>query len=119
MLLLLALLMYLSGMTLFSSGGSVPSSGTGDVLQAPAPARAQLAIKRVRPITIIVGSGFKSGEVVRLTGVNTRQVRASAGGTFTLRLRNTDPCNGFSVTAVGNKGSRAAINYSQLLCVAP
>ncbi len=118
-MLLLALLVYLGGMTLFSAGSEVPSTGTGDVLQAPASARAQLAIKRVRPITIIVGTGFKSGEVVRLTGSTTRQVRASARGAFTVRLRNMDPCGGFSVTAIGSKGSRTAIQYSQLHCVEP
>ncbi len=51
--------------------------------------------------------------------MSTRQVRASARGTFTLRLRATDPCSGFSVIAVGNKGSRAAVNYSQFSCAAP
>lgn len=121
-MLLLALIVYFGGMTLFNVGGSTPTTGLGDVVQEPAPAArstARLAIKRVRPIAIIVGTGFKSGEVVRLTGVNVRQVRASARGAFTIRLRNTDPCNGLSVSAVGNKGSRAAVNYSQLLCVAP
>ena len=70
-------------------------------------------------MTIIAGTGFKSDEVVRLSGVNTKQVRASATGTFTIRLRNVNPCNGFSVTAVGNKGSRTSVQYSQLLCAAP
>ena len=121
-MLLLALLVFFSGMTLFNVGGTVPATGLGDIVQVPAPAArstARVAIKRVRPITIIVGSGFKSGEVVRFSGVYTKPVRASAKGAFTLRLRNANPCNGFSVTAVGNKGSRAGANYSQLLCVAP
>ena len=120
-MILLALLVFLAGMTVFNVGGAVPGTGPGDVVQGAPAARstAQLAIKRVRPITIIAGTGFKSGELVRFSGVNAKQVRASAKGTFTLRLRNANPCNGFSVTAVGNKGSRAGVNYSQLYCAAP
>ena len=117
MMLVFSLIVFLGGMTLFGGVEAVPSSGTGDVLQAPAGGKPQLAIKRVMPITIVAGSGFKSGEVVRLTGVHVRQVRASAKGTFTIRLRNMDPCSGFSITAVGSKGSRTSIQYSQLHCV--
>jgi hypothetical protein len=119
MMLLLALLVFLSGMTLFSSGDTVPSSGTGDALQAPARNTARLMIKPVIPTVIIAGTGFKSGEVVRLTGVPVRQVRASARGTFTIRLRSVDPCNSLSVTAIGSKGSRTAVNYSQFNCAVP
>jgi hypothetical protein len=116
---LLALILFFSSMTLFNVGGSVPESGLGEVQQAPARNTARLTIKPVIPTTIVAGTGFKSGEVVRLTGIPVRQVRASARGTFTIRLRSVDPCNGLSVTAIGNKGSRAAVNYSQLLCVEP
>jgi len=119
MMLLLALVVFFSGMTLFGSGDTVPSSGTGKVLQAPTRKTARLMIKPVIPTTIVAGTGFKSGEVVRLTGIPVRQVRASVRGTFTIRLRSVDPCNGLSVTAVGNKGSRASVQYSQLLCAAP
>jgi hypothetical protein len=119
-MLLLALLVYFSGMMLFSVGGTTPSTGTGDVLQAPAaPGKARLWIKRVVPTAIIAGSGFKSGEVVRFGGVAVKPVRASAQGTFTIRLRSVDPCNSLSVTAIGSKGSRAAVNYSQLYCAVP
>ena len=121
MMLLLALLVYLGGMTLFGAGPeAVPATGTGEVLEAPAaPGRARLTIKPVIPTTIVAGTGFKSGEVVRLTGIPVRQVRASARGTFTIRLRSLNPCNGVSVTAVGSKGSRASVNYSQLYCAVP
>ena len=120
MMLLLALLVFLGGMTLFGAGPEVvPSSGTGKVLQAPAtPGKARLMIKRVVPRAIIAGTGFKSDEVVRLTGVPVRQVRASARGTFTIRV-GVDPCNSLSVTATGSKGSRAAVNYSQFNCALP
>jgi hypothetical protein len=118
-MLLLALLLFFSSMTLFNLGGSVPQSGLGDVQKAPAVNSApRLMIKRVIPTTIVAGSGFRSGEVVRLTGVPTRQVRASAKGTFTIRFRS-DPCSSLTVTATGSKGSRASVNYSQFSCPAP
>lgn len=114
MMLLLALLVYFASMTLFNVGGSVPETGLGEVQQAPAAhSTARLTIKRVIPTAIVVGTGFRSGEIVRLTGVPVKKVRASAKGTFTIRFRWSDPCRGFSVTAIGSKGSRAAANYSQ------
>ena len=119
MMLLLALLVYFASMTLFNVGGSVPETGPGDVKQAPAArSTARLTIKRVIPTTLVAGTGFKSGEVVRLTGVPVRQVRASAKGTFTVRFGG-DPCRSLTVTATGSKGSRAAVNYSQFSCAVP
>ena len=121
-MLLLALLVYFVSMTLFSVGGSVPETGLGEVQQGQAPAArstARLTLKPIGPRAIIAGTGFKSGEVVRLTGVPVRQVRASARGTFTVRLRAVDPCRRMSVTAIGSKGSRAAVNYSQFNCAVP
>jgi hypothetical protein len=119
MMLLLALFVFLGSMTLFNAGGSVPQTGLGEVKRAPAaPSTARLMVKRVIPTTIVAGNGFKSSEVVRLTGVPVRQVRASARGTFTVRFRG-DPCSSLTVTAFGSKGSRASVNYSQLNCPAP
>jgi hypothetical protein len=128
-MLLLALflgLFFVSGQTLFNVGGSVPGTGMGSVVQAPpatktptARGRATLMVRPTIPRTIVTGAGFKSGELVRLTGIPVRQVRASAQGRFTIRLRSVDPCQGLTVTAVGNKGSRAAVNYSQLYCAVP
>jgi hypothetical protein len=119
MMLLLALLVFLGSMTLFNVGGSVPGTGLGEVQKAPAAhSTARLTIKRVIPTTIVFGTGFRSSEVVRLTGVPVRQVRASAKGTFTLRF-GSDPCSSLSITAIGSKGSRAAVNYSQFSCPAP
>ena len=119
MMLLLALLVFFGSMTLFNVGGSVPETGLGEVQQAPAARNtARLTIKRVIPTAIVAGTGFRSGEVVRLTGVPVRQVRASAKGTFTIRF-GTDPCSSLSITAIGYKGSRAAVNYSQFSCAAP
>jgi hypothetical protein len=119
MMLLLALLVYFGSMTLFNVGGSVPETGMGEVKQAPAAHRtAQLTIKRVIPAAVVAGTGFRSGELVRLTGVPVKRVRASAKGTFTIRFR-VDPCRSFSITATGSKGSRAGVSYSQFSCAAP
>ena len=119
MMLLLALLVYFASMTLFNVGGSVRETALGEVKQAPpANSTARLTIKRVMPTTIVAGNGFRSGEVVRLTGVPMRQVRASAKGTFTVRFRS-DPCSSLTITATGSNGSRAAVNYSQFSCPAP
>ena len=119
-MLLLALLLFFSGITLFNVGGTMPTTGQGDVVQTAPAARstARLTIKRVIPTAIVVGTGFRSGEIVRLTGVPVRRVRASAKGTFTIRF-GIDPCRSFTVTATGSKGSRAAVNYSQFSCAAP
>jgi hypothetical protein len=119
MMLFLALLVYFASMTLFNAGGSAPETGLGEVQQAPAAnSTARLTIRRVIPTTIIAGTGFRSGEVVRLTGVPVRQVQASAKGTFRVRF-SSDPCSSLTITATGSKGSRAAVNYSQFNCPAP
>ena len=118
MMLLLALLVFFASTTL-SAGGSVPETGLGEVQRAPAAySTAQLMIKRVIPTAVVAGTGFRSGEVVRLTGVPVKRVRASAKGTFTIRF-GIDPCRSFTVTATGSKGSRASVNYSQFSCAAP
>jgi hypothetical protein len=119
-LLVLVLGLFLVPYTLFNAGGATPSSGLGDVLTKPAPARgsATLTLKRLQPVATLVGSGFRPRESVRLLGATTVRVRASAAGRFTVRLR-VDPCGGFSITAVGSKGSLAAIQYSQLHCMDP
>ena len=57
-------------------------------------------------------------EVVRFIGVSAKPIRASASGTFVVRLRGGDPC-GLSITAIGSKGSRATLSYAQLLCAEP
>ena len=111
---------FLPSYTLFNVGGSVPSTGLGDVMQGPGPAplagSPRLTLKSARPVTTIVGTGFKGGELVRLTGLGTTRVRASARGSFTVRLRKASPCSGLSITAVGSRGSRTALSVSELLC---
>ncbi len=60
------------------------------------------------------GTHFKSAERVRVEAVSgiddlTRTATGSSTGAFTMRMPGIDPnaCQGFSITATGNKGSRA------------
>lgn len=99
------------------------SSGTGETRTVPAspPAkttfgRASLSIKSMSPLTV-AGSGFKPGESVRISGAGTKRVAASRRGAFSVRLPGVDPCGSLTIVAVGTKGSRASMNFSQLLCV--
>jgi hypothetical protein len=46
-----------------------------------------------------------------------KRVDASPAGRFTVNLGGAaDKCNGFTLVAVGSRGSRASLNFSQLLC---
>jgi hypothetical protein len=80
--------------------------------------RASISLGSLQPITV-VGRGFKPGERVRVSGAGSKTVVASRRGGFRIRMPNRDPCPSLSLTAVGSKGSRASLNFSQLLCVAP
>jgi hypothetical protein len=108
---LLFLLTFLAGMTLFNVGGTTPSSGLGEVEQVPLAAPARLTIKPMHVSVLVAGRGFKPAELVRLTGGNPVRVRTSARGTFQTRI-HTDPCSGFTIRAVGSKGSRASARYA-------
>jgi hypothetical protein len=113
------LLTFFAGLTLFNVGGTVPSTGLGEVEQAPlveTTGRARLAIKPLHVSVLVAGRGFKPAEMVRLTGGNPVRVRASVRGTFQFRL-HTDPCKGFTIRAVGSKGSRASAQYAPGACV--
>lgn len=84
---------------------------------APATPSAVLSIKSSSPLTI-AGRGFKSLESVRIRSeARTKRVTASRSGTFIVRLAGQDPCVGGTIVAFGSKGSRASLNFSQLLCV--
>jgi len=71
------------------------------------------------------GIGFKPGERVRITFVGkTRAVRkktATARGSFVVRFAGADPnrCAGFTVTAIGNRGSRASFKRLRGDCPSP
>ncbi len=89
---------------------------TAPTMRAPIAGRATLSIKSMRPV-VVAGRGFRSGESVRVSGIGTKRVRASSAGTFTVNLGGaTDRC-GFTLVAIGSRGSRASLNFSQLLCL--
>lgn len=73
------------------------------------------------PVTLR-GTGFKAGEhvrlVVRLPGMATKRVTAGSAGGFTVQFAGTAAarCTGFSVTAVGDRGSRASLTHPPEQC---
>jgi hypothetical protein len=107
---------------LFNVGGSTPTTGLGDVVQAPGggwAAHPALKFTRIRPITV-TGTGFRPGERVSVELEKRRQaVTAGRAGGFTVRFGRTATCAGGTVVAVGSRGSRAVANFSQLLCIEP
>ncbi|HET8651695.1 MAG TPA: hypothetical protein VFM13_03885 [Gaiellaceae bacterium] len=119
-MLLALILVALFSQALYNSVGTIPSRGVGEVVTDPAtsPRSAMLTLKKAQPAPVVAGTGFKSREVVRFIGVSAKPIRASASGTFVVRLRRGDPC-GLSITAIGSKGSRATLSYAQLLCAEP
>lgn len=76
-------------------------------------ARAQLRLMTSSPVTLR-GTGFKAGEhvrvVTRLPGMATKSVTVGSFGSFTVRFTGSagTRCTGFSVTATGDRGSRAS-----------
>ena len=121
---LIALIALVVTFPLFAFGGTTDESRT-EPMTAPSgqvskkPGRATLNLKSMQPV-VVSGRGFGSGESVRVSGIGTKRVRASTAGAFTVNLgRGADRCNGFTLVAVGSNGSRASLNFSQLLCVAP
>jgi hypothetical protein len=86
--------------------------------------RARLLPVSLAPLTL-KGSGFKAGETVTVRSTDNavkgrRTVKATAAGTFVVRMgASTDRCNGGTIVAVGDKGSRASLNFSQVVCAAP
>ena len=128
MVLLLAIAIFLGGFGLFTVGSSLEESGPPPLTtpmttpKTPKPAqigRATLTIKRTMPFVIVAGSGFKPNETVRLTGPRTVRIRTTARGTFSVRLGSSDPCGDLTIVAVGSKGSRASIQFSQFQCAVP
>jgi hypothetical protein len=114
------LLLALAFFAAFNLGGTTPSSGMGgEVQMLPAgPARATLSVTSMRPL-IVAGRGFKRREAVRVTAAGiVRRTQASRSGAFTVRFPGqTDGCAIGTVVAVGSRGSRAALNFSNILCV--
>ncbi|HET8872513.1 MAG TPA: hypothetical protein VFM83_02395 [Gaiellaceae bacterium] len=110
---LLAVIAVLLVSSVASASSAAPTTSTK---------RPTLAITTIVPLRI-AGSGFRPNELVRLAAESRRRnVRADARGRFTTSLPPVDPCNGFIVTAVGGKGSRASIAFNatwRVHCIAP
>jgi hypothetical protein len=113
LVLLLAGALAAAGCANAEGGGSTTASRRPSIIVVAAPPMA------------VRGTGFKARErvtvTVRATGSARKQVVASSGGAFTVRFQNVDPsaCAGLSITAVGNRGSRADFKRSPGLCPRP
>ncbi len=101
--------------TATAGGGS--SSGLGTQASP-----AQLRLVDTDPVTLRA-VGFKPYEHARLTAFQAddrlvRRATAGPGGGFTMRLPGLDAnaCAGFSVTATGDKGSRATYKRVPGMC---
>ena len=88
-----------------------------------APTKPALRIEGTYPL-LVGGTAFRRGEVVRVQadgafGTRAGRVRATAGGGFRLRFAKLtgDPCVLRSLSAVGSRGSRAALRVPPGACV--
>ena len=80
--------------------------------------KAALTLTSLDPMSV-KGVGFRKLERVRVTllgaGKRVRHVRATQRGSFAVKFGRVG-CSSYTVTAVGNRGSRASINYSTIVC---
>lgn len=81
-------------------------------------AKASLSLIALDPMKV-KGVGFKKLERVRVTlighGKRVRRVQAGLRGSFVVSFGHVE-CASYTVTAVGNRGSRVSINYSTTVC---
>lgn len=104
--------------------GALAGLGVGGSEPASAEATRQAALRLAdREPLLLKGSRFFSGERVRVVVTvdgrrHARRIRASRAGTFTATFAEAhlDRCAGFLATAVGERGSRAALKQPQPLC---
>ena len=124
---LLALVALVFALPLYTFSNVGSETATPEAVPAPSTplpkgtasnGRASLSLTSLRPLTVM-GRGFKSGERVRVSGAGLKMAVASRRGGFTVRMSYHDPCASLTITAVGSKGSRASLNFSQLRCAAP
>ena len=107
--------------TLVPGGDSAKEQPRGGV--GPSSGKAQLMLSSLAPPSL-KGTGFKPSENVTVKIVDgpkaTRRVKASASGSFTVRLpARTDRCKGMTAIAVGDKGSRAGFQFAEVMCAMP
>jgi hypothetical protein len=97
-------------------------AGSDDSGSADQARRGKLAHVSLQPLTL-KGNGFVPGERVQVSASTsgakeTRTAKANGSGSFTLSFSGKlDTCNGLTVTAVGNRGTRTSFQLSQLLCL--
>jgi hypothetical protein len=124
---LLALVALVVALPLYTFNNVGSETATPEAVPAPSTplpkgttsnGRASLSLRSLQPLTVL-GRGFKSGERVRVSGAGVKRVVASRRGGFAVRMAYQDPCASLSITAVGSRGSRASLNFSQLYCAAP
>jgi hypothetical protein len=115
----LVLLTAVSGTAVACGGANASPRTTSAVRSTPA-----LHLLDGYPVAVR-GTGFKARERVVVTAVGgkrlERRTTASSRGAFTMLLPGVDAgaCTGFSVTAVGNLGSRATFKRSPGVCPQP
>ena len=102
-----------------AAAGSAGAEAAGTP-SAKQPPRAAIALASVQPLKL-KGTRFRARERVRVTiqgsgQSTTRELRASRAGSFVVAFPGADTCNGLSVRAAGDRGSRASFQFSSLLC---
>jgi hypothetical protein len=103
-------------------GGQSAKKPAGTIGGGPT-GRARLVPVGLAPL-MVKGIGFKPRETVILRSPDSlaktkRTVTANAAGSFVARMgTSADRCNGMTVVATGNKGSKASFNFSQVVCAA-
>jgi hypothetical protein len=109
--------------------GTLVPGGSGDDKQMP---RGTVAGQKGKPRILAVslsplvikGTGFVPGEHVTVKIIDgpkaKRRTTANAQGAFTVRVPTRfDRCNGMTVSAVGDKGSKTGFALAEFLCAAP
>lgn len=110
--------------TLVPGGGSDADQNTPRGTVAAQKGKPRILAAGLSPL-VIKGTGFAPGENVTVRMVDgavktKRATKASAQGSFTVRLTApANRCNGMTVIAVGDKGSRTAFQFAEFLCASP
>ena len=110
--------------TLVPGGSSDADKNTPRGTVAGQKGTPRILATRLSPV-VIKGTGFAPGENVTVRMVDgaartKRVTKASTQGAFTVRLKTaSNRCNGMTVTAVGDKGSRTAFQLAEFLCASP